>query len=304
MFLSLSTTQKAIIALIVANLIWGAAAPIFKWSLTSIPPFTLAVLRFGLASLILLPFVRGNFYIARHDYLNLVILSILGVTVNISFFFLGLGLTDSINAPVIASSAPIFIILFGAIFLKDHIKKRTVIGGLIGLIGVFVIVVIPGIEKGFNTSVLGNVFFIFAMLGSVIHVVLLKTIIPRYNAATLVFWTSLIGTLGFLPMFFNEVAALGFLPVINLQVVIGILFGVIFASSTAYFLHTWAIKKMPVEDVGIFAYMDPIVAILIAFPLLGELPTTHFFIGSILVFLGIYIAERRIHWHPIYKLKH
>lgn len=300
--MKLSTTQKAIIALIIANTIWGAAAPIFKWSLLSTPPFTLALLRFSLGALILLPFLKGNFHVAKKDIFKLVMLSIFGVTINIAFFFMGLRMASSINAPIIASSGPIFIILFGILFLKDKIKKKTLLGGFLGLLGVIVIVVIPSLEKGFNTSFLGNIFFVVATLGTVIHAIISKKIVPNYNPLTIVFWSFVIGSIGFLPMFLNEVNSVGFLPVINMQSLFGIIFGAMLASACAYFLQTWALKKMPVEDVGLFTYMDPVIAIIIAYPLLGEAPTIHFFIGSLLVFLGIYIAEGRLHWHPVGKL--
>ncbi|MBP7832185.1 MAG: DMT family transporter [Candidatus Levybacteria bacterium] len=300
--MKLTTLQKAIFALIIANIIWGAAAPIFKWSLESTPPFTLAVLRFGLSTLLVLPFVKGKFKIYPKDFLAVFIIALTGITINISFFFLGLEFSDSINAPIIASSAPLFIILFGFLFLKDKLHKKTIIGGLIGLLGVLVIVVIPSIEKGFDTSLLGNVFFILAMFGSVISAILLKKIIKRYDPITLVFWSFLIGTVGFLPMFFDEIQRVGFLPIVNSQVIIGILFGAFLSSGVGYYLHTWAIKYMPVEDVGLFVYMDPVVAILVAYPLLGETPNVHFVIGSVLVFLGIFVAEGRLHYHPFHKL--
>ena len=38
--------MNAILALVIANIIWGAASPIFKYALTDIPPFTLAFIRF------------------------------------------------------------------------------------------------------------------------------------------------------------------------------------------------------------------------------------------------------------------
>jgi drug/metabolite transporter (DMT)-like permease len=54
----LSDKRKlAIIALIISNTIWGAASPIFKWSLQNVHPFTLAYLRFALAVFVLFPFV-------------------------------------------------------------------------------------------------------------------------------------------------------------------------------------------------------------------------------------------------------
>lgn len=300
--MKLSNTQKAIIALIIANTIWGAAAPIFKWSLMSTPPFTLAILRFSLAALIILPFVRNKLTVKPKDFLTLFVLSICGVTINISFFFLGLEYTDSINAPVIASSAPLFIILFGVLFLKDKLRKRTVIGGLLGLLGVIIIIVIPSVEKGLDSTALGNIFLILAMLGTVSHAILLKKIIKRYYPLTIVFWSFIIGSIGFLPMFFDEIQRVGFLPVINNQVIGGILFGAILSSALAYTLQTYALKRMPVEDVGLFTYMDPVIAVIIAYPLLGELPTIHFFIGSVLIFAGIYIAEKRLNYHPLHKL--
>lgn len=295
--------QKAILALILANLIWGVAAPIFKWSLESTPPFTLATLRFGLASLIFLFFAkRTGLWIKGKDILTLIIMSFIGITLHIGFFFIGLSYTESINAPIIASSGPIFLILFGALFLKDNVKTKTILGALLGLVGVITIIVLPSIDKGFDSSVLGNIFLVFAMLAGVIYALLLKKLIKRYHAVTIAFWSFLIGTIGFTPMFFDEIQRVGFLPVINLQVIGGVAFGVLLSSCLAYFLFIWAIKKMPVEDVGLFTYIDPIAAILVAVPLLGEVPTIHFFMGSALVFLGIFIAEGRIHWHPIHKL--
>jgi len=295
------TAQKAILALILANLIWGIAAPIFKWSLESTPPFTLAVLRFGLSALIFLPIAKGNLTIKGRDALPLIIMSLIG-SLHVSFFFLGLNYTQSINAPIIASSSPIFIILFGFLFLKDKIKQKTLVGAFVGLLGVITIIVLPSIEKGFDSSVLGNVFLVLAMLSGVIYALLLKKIMKKYKATTIAFWTFLIATLGFMPMFFDEIQRVGFLPIINTQVLVGIGFGAIFSSSIAYFLQMWALKRMSVEDMGLFAYIDPIAAIFIAVPLLGEVPTIHFFAGSILVFAGIFIAEGRIHWHPFHRL--
>lgn len=54
---------------------------------------------------------------------------------------------------------------------------------------------------------------------------------------------------------------------------------------------------------GIFLYIDPLATVLVAMPLLGEFPGPLYILGAILVFMGIYIAEGRIHWHPIHLLR-
>lgn len=65
--------NQAIIALIIANIIWGAASPIFKLALENIPPFTLAYIRFLGAALILAPFAFKSLNIDRKDYRRLIL---------------------------------------------------------------------------------------------------------------------------------------------------------------------------------------------------------------------------------------
>lgn len=299
----LSKFQLAIIALIITNIIWGSAAPIFKWSLENIEPFTLAFLRFFIAALILLPFVLNKLTIQKKDYFTLILLSILGITLNISFFFIGLKFSSSINAPVIASSGPIFLILGSLLFLKEKLKAKVLTGTLISLIGVLIIILRPVLENGIDGKVFGNILFVIATLGSVGHTILLKRIASKYDPLTLTYYSFLIGAVTFFPMFYIEAQTHGFLTNLNIQGITGIIFGAFLSSALAYSLYAFALKYMVANEVGVFVYLDPIVAILIAIPLLHETVTFSFLLGSILVFLGIFIAEGRLHYHPIHKLK-
>ena len=54
--------MSGILAILIANIIWGAAPPVFKYALEGIPPFILAFIRFFSASLIFLPFIFKGFY--------------------------------------------------------------------------------------------------------------------------------------------------------------------------------------------------------------------------------------------------
>lgn len=294
----------AILAVITANIIWGATPPIFKWALEEINPFTLAFARFFLASIIFIPFLKGHsLKIKTRDWPLLFVMSFFGIFLHISFFFLGLEISSSINAPIIASAAPIFIILGGIFFLKEHPGVKKIAGGAIGLLGVLVIVILPALGQEFDGSVLGNLFFILATLGMVIQAFALKKLSKKYDPITLVYWSFLLATLMFFPTFINEAINGGITPSnIGVQAVIGIIFGGVFASCIAYFCFYYGIKYLLASEVGIFTYIDPVVAILIAMPLLGEVPTPTYIIGAVLVFLGIYIAEGRIHYHPIHLL--
>lgn len=301
--MNLSKHKQAILALTLANIIWGAASPIFKWSLTNIEPFTLAFLRFFLAALVILPLVAGHLKIKKEDWKNLIILSLSGVTVNISFFFLGLRLAPSINAPIIATSGPIFLLAGCLFFLKEKLKFKVVLGTALGFLGVALIILRPLFENGFDMAVLGNIFFLIATASAVIHTIFIKKMVASYKPLALVFWSFFLGAITFLPLLAFEIGKFGFLANLAAPGMTGIIFGVFLSSALAYFLYHWAIEKLLAQEAGVFAYLDPLVAIIIAAPLLGETPTPTYLAGSILVFLGIFIAEGRLPYHPFHKWK-
>jgi drug/metabolite transporter (DMT)-like permease len=297
----LSTRHKAILALIITNAIWGAASPVFKFSLQNIPPFTLAFLRFEIAALLLVPFVYKEFKSVTNErkYLKEIILfSLSGVTVNIIFFFQGLRLTESINAPIITSSGPIFIIIFSIIFLKEKLEKNELIGSSLSFLGILLIVVKPILDNGFDGSILGNIFLLIATLGAVGQTLIGRRLTQNYPPLPLTFISFVIGSTTFIPFAATEI---GHLPPIDYRGVIGIIFGAVFSSALAYSLFAWGLSKLEASETGLFTYIDPVVAIIIAYPLLGEKPDLFFAFGAVLVFLGIFLAEGRINYHPLGK---
>lgn len=299
----MSNARKAILALIVANIIWGAAPPIFKWSLQDISPMSLAFYRFLLATLITLPFIWGNFAIKPKDIIRMILIGLTGATFNILFFFYGLSFAPSINASIVGSAGPIVLIFGSIFFLKEKFNKKLMIGALIGLAGVLIIMFKPLFsEHESQLAILGNMLFFLGLLGTISHTLLAKGLMKKYKPMVMTFWTFCIGTIGFFPFFYFDGLKTGFIPQLTTPVIVGIVFGAVLSSLAGYFLFFWALKYLPAEEVGVFVYLDPIVTILLAMPLLGEYPDFLFLIGALFVFGGIFIAEGRLHYHPFHKL--
>lgn len=299
----LTTRQKAILALIVCNIIWGAASPIFKLALQNIPPFSFAFFRFALATVILLPFVHKDlhhFINAVTNWKQIVGYALTGVTINILFFFSALKLTTSITAPIIGSAGPIAIIIFGAIFLHEKTTIKKIIGSIVSLFGVFVLIIEPILDKGLDGSILGNLFLMIATLGAVGQTLYGRNLAHKYPPLPLTFWAFFIGTLTFIPFALPELRSF---PILDWRGLLGIGFGAIFSSAIAYSLFNWGLSKIEASEAGLFFYIDPIIALLIAYPLLGEKPTPLFILGSVFVFLGIAVAEGRLNYHPFHKLR-
>lgn len=298
--------RRAFLALVVANVIWGAASPIFKWSLTNITPFTLALLRFGLAALILIPFIyRSSVKIKQKDWPLIFLFAFCGVTFNISFFFWGLRLAPSINASIISTIQPLILLIIGAIWLKENVQKIEVLGTIVSFLGISLIILYPFLTNGQKGEIasLGNLFFFMATLGAVGQTILGKQLFKTYDSPLLLsFYAFAIGALTFFPFFLWEWwQKPDWLGQLQISGWVGIIYGVIFSSALAYSLYHWALSKIEASETGIFTYLMPITAILIAVPFFGEKITLPFIIGTLLVALGIFLTERRLPYHPLHK---
>ncbi len=300
--MKLSKRRLAILAMIAGAIIWGAAIPIFKWSMQEIPPFTLATLRFSLAALIILPFAYKKIEIKNTDVLKLLFLGFIGITLHIGLFFVGLRLTSSINVPILNSITPILLILGSVWYLREKLKMKVVLGTIISMIGILLIVIEPLLVTGPDGSILGNIFIILSILCVIIYTLLLKKFAFPYPSITIVFWTLLFGAFLFLPAFFVEAVTLHPFTHMDTKAFIGIFYGAVFSSALAYFFYNFSLEHLKANEIGIFTYIEPFITILIAIPLLGEKIYPVYVIGGLIVFLGICVAETRLHYHPHHLL--
>lgn len=294
------------LALIIANVIWGIGAPIYKLALQNIPPFTLAFVRFAGATVLVLPFYLQRFQpLSRKQIIECFFVGFFGITMNISFFFLGLQRAPSINAPIVVSSGPIFLYFLSVIFLKEKFKVKVFTGMMIGFIGVLSIILAPLWKNGTVLKfdvIEGNIFFLLAMLGSIISPLIQKGTLKALRPFTVAFWMCLFGALSFFPFMAGELQRWSFMQLRPFDI-FAIGFGIIFSSAIAYSFLSYGVNRIDTEDVGLFTYLDPVAAVVVAFFLLSEVPDKAFLIGTLFVFGGIFIAEGRLHWHPFHKLK-
>lgn len=170
----LSKYKLAIIALITADIIWGVGPPIFKWSFQNIHIFTLAFFRFALPTLFLMLFARKYIKLKARDALLMISIGLTNISLNVGLYFYAIQFTQSINAPIIASAGPVFLIIGSILFLGEHPTRKVLLGNLIGLTGVLLIVIQPMLGSTQNASFIGNLILILATIASVIGTLLAK----------------------------------------------------------------------------------------------------------------------------------
>lgn len=295
-----------VLGLIIANIIWGAAVPIFKYALGNVPPFTLLFLRFFVAGLLFLPAAIVKWKpLSTREFLDICFAAVCGFSISLSLLFIGLGKAPSINHPIIASASPLVLYVIAVTVLKEKRHKKVLVGSVFSLTGVLLIVLAPliftqgGVDVG---QIEGNMLFISSMIVHVIYTLRSRPIFKKHNVYQATAVMFLVAAATYAPFMRQELVQWDFSQ-LDHRGLFGIFYGIIFSSGVAYWLYHWGIARINAQEIGIFTYIDPVVTILVAAPLLGEHPTPHYFVGAALVFIGIFIAEGRLHWHPFHRIR-
>ncbi|PIZ66746.1 hypothetical protein CO051_07330 [Candidatus Roizmanbacteria bacterium CG_4_9_14_0_2_um_filter_39_13] len=299
--------MSGILAIIIAEIIWGSAPPIFKYSLQGVPPFTLAFIRFFTASFIFMPFAYMRWKRLTTIQLVYILLgSLVGVVINVSAFFVGLELAPSINVHMISAAGPLVLYALSIFVLHEKPHAQVFRGMIFAFVGVLVIFLAPLFRDGFSTGsgsvrsvLIGNFLFMIAMVGGVFYAVINKKIIKTVDSTVIMSLQFFVGSVAFIPMMVRELKDWSFASLNNAGWV-GIIYGIFFSSALAYFLLNYALKRISAQQIGVFEYMKPVIAVLVAIPLLSEFPDVYFIIGSVLIFVGVYISERHPHFQRIH----
>ena len=302
--------MPGILAIIIAEVIWGAAPPIFKYSLQGVPPFTLAFIRFFTASFIFMPFAILRWKRLSTTQLVYILMGALsGVVINVSAFYVGLEIAPSINVHMISAAGPLVLYALSIIVLHEKPHAQILRGMMFALLGVLIIFLAPLFHQGFGniqsakTMILGNFLFVIAMMGGVFYSVINKKIIKSVDATIITSMQFFVGSVAFIPMMVREQQIWSFSSLTSAGWV-GIIYGVFFSSALAYFLLNYALKRISAQEIGVYEYIKPIVAVVVAIPLLAEFPDIYFVIGSILIFIGVYISEQHPHYRRIHTKIH
>lgn len=284
------------LALFIAHLIWGANFVVAKVTLTEFPSMTLAFLRFALASLLIAPFIiteTKKVAIDKKDLPKLILVGLLIITFNITFFFEGIVRTSAINASVLSLSVPILSVIAGWIFLKEKVNLVNVFGIFTGFLGALIIIGIPEIFLGNFTpkDMAGNIFILIASISWVIGAILSKELLEKYPSMTVTSIAFLIGTLTFfIPALDEYIKHPGWIENISLLGILGLVYMTILSSISAYFLFEWGLAKTSAGKATLFQYIEPFIAAALAITILGEKINISFLTGSVLIVLGVLLG--------------
>src|SRR3989344_149164 len=293
--------QSALLLTASAAIIWGATAPIMKLTLTQVPVFSLAFIRMSLAALILVILISSKLKVKKGDLPMLTLAALTGVTLNLTFSFLGLKLTQAINASFLVAAVPIFTILAAHFYLKEKFNSRLILASLIAFTGVALIIGRPYSSVS-SKELVGNFLLLLATLSWVAHEIFAKKLLKTYDGGTIAFYSMALGSFTFLPLALLEfVKSPNWINQVTLSGFMGILYGIFFASLFAYWAWQKGLSLLPASQAAFFFYLDPISGTILAIILLGEKLTPQLAAGGLLIAAGVILVEQKRRTHPLHQ---
>ena len=230
--------------------------------------------------------------IDRADLPRFIICALTGIAINQMLFLKGLSLTYSIHAVLLILSAPIFITVFAAIFLKERISPIQIVGLGLGVCGA-VILISMGKNSGTGDNViLGDTLILINALSYTIYFIMVKPLMLKYNPIQVTRMIFTIGFFGVLPFGWNEFTAINWTDFGWTEY--GCL-GLIVLGGTflAYLFNLYGIKILGASITGAYIYLQPIFAAIIAMIFLNESLEWYKVIAGAFIFIGVYLSNKK-----------
>lgn len=285
----------ALLAATVATSIYGINHTLAKGLMPDyILPFGFIMLRVGGAAAIfwLIGLFQKDRMIERQDWSRLLGAAFFGMVINMLLFFKGLSLTTPINSSVIVTLSPLLVFVLSALLIREKITPLKITGVLIGLSGA-VALIIFGQQTTYNAPniPLGNTLIIINALSFGMYLIVVRPLTSKYKTITLMKWLFLTAFVINFPVTFGEFtevqwANLPFSAIWRMgYVVIG-------TTCLTYLLNTYALRHLSASTIGVFVYLQPVIAI--AYAIISgvdDLTSTKIMAGTA-VFTGVFLVTK------------
>ncbi|NQX69735.1 EamA family transporter [Paenibacillus alba] len=279
---------RSYLLLIFCVTVWGSNFVFGNMLAKQFSPLFLAMARLLFISLFLLGYtrVRHRFVaVGKQAWKLLILLGLIGVFINQWSFYQGLQTADPTTSALILALTPITTALLAALFLKEALTVTMLAGSLVAISGVF-LVVNNGGKLAFH---IGHLWIFITMITFAISIVLVRLLARRLPPIITTLYSTLVGFGTMVPVVLaggtgwnisHEAWAWALLII------------------TAILMHgivtlIWnsQLQKVGAAKAAMFSNLEPFVAMIVGYVILGQLVTSQQMIGSLFIVGGVTLAS-------------
>ncbi|TPR18834.1 EamA family transporter [Apilactobacillus timberlakei] len=279
-----------------ASTLWGISGVIMQFVAQNeaVPTTWFISVRTLFAGILLL--IIGASFVGKHIFdvfkskesiIRLFIYAIFGLAVNMSTFYVSIQEGNASTATILQYLAPVFIVLYGLVFLHKKPLKADIISFLFALVGVFMIIT-KGSFSELSVPMIAVVFGLFSAISAAIYYSVPKPLTQNNSPFVVLGWGTLIAGIGFnlYHPFWTDA------PKITSGIVFGIggviLIGTIFAFSSVLY----SLKFAPSEVSSIVDAVEPVVTIILSIIVFKQIPSFFEALGAVIIIVSIYFLQR------------
>ena len=298
----ISDLRKGQIFLIFTSMAWGASFVFIKWGVEFLNPFIFLFFRFLFAALVTLPFFK---FISFSGFKKLLLdkrVVFIGLLNTIAFFceFVGIQYTTAGISSLLTNINVVIVAFLAYFILGEELGKRKIFALVISVFGIFLIAINGDFANLMGGQVLGNLLVLISGILWAVYIVYSKVVLDNksqkyveinsmdlnYAVIILTMIFSVLPALIYSFFDFSLVAEVATVPAF-----VAIFYTGFVCTTLAYFLYFEGLKHVTASATALFLLLQIVFAVVLAFLLLGEVPTLYTVLGGLLIGVSIYLVS-------------
>ncbi len=280
-----------------ANVMWGLMSPMAKFVMVggAVTPLVVTDLRITGAMVLfwIASFFQKPERVTPKDLLKLLGASLLAIVFNQGCFIFGVGMTSPVDASIITTSMPLLAMVLAAIYLKEPITGKKVLGIAVGATGALLLILgshqVSEVKAAGNHYIWGDLLVLLAQFSYALYFVLFKNFVNKYSLITIMKWMFTYAFICALPFSYNDLLHTEWKSLQNTEIG-ALVFIVVGSTFISYVLIVIGQKNLRPTVAGMYNYVQPLVASIVA--VCWGMDTFNFvkIISVALIFGGVYLV--------------
>lgn len=275
--------------LILSSFIWGTSFVASKIGVDQVDPFFFALLRFLIAAPVL---VLAAYLFTDFDtsiFKDKVIWGI-GVlnAVGLCLQNAGMTSTTATNAVLLIDINVVFVAILASLILKERVTRFTVLGLLVGMLGVFIVSTGGDLGKMSDGSLTGNLLVLGAGLVWAFYIVFQKSALTKHSDVLMMTSSVIITTLiACIPLSLAFASSYA-LPTDGLYAA---LYVALVCTGGAFLLYIAGLRGKGATESTIILLLEIVFAMIFAYLILDEVPDVLTAVGGALIVAAILLVS-------------
>lgn len=280
-------------------LLWGGNAVATSFSTDVLPPIAVSGLRFLMATAVMALWCwaeRASLRIHRNQWQPILISGLL-LYLQIWTFTLGVAWSSSSHASLFVNTYPFWVVLIQHFGTHDDRLTRQKVAGLgAALLGIAGLMVATALRTGHSLArdvptLAGDGIMLLSALLYAIKFVYTKRVLRVIGPSQLMFWQDLVAVVLFAASSWMWEQA--DLSAVSLTAWLALAYQGVLVGGVAFGLQTWLLKHYAASEIAVYAFLVPLVGIVLGSWLRGDELSVWLVVGGLCIAGGIALVTRR-----------